>query len=102
MFTFESNEEKQKRVKSIIVSQLVSYSYNMISFNLIKVKVIEVIEYFSIYHDLDETKTEEIKKNFEEFSIIMEDKNKESEIEIPKESDSKSIVTTEPNENNNN
>jgi len=72
LYTFESQEEKSKRLKSIIVSQLNSFSYNMISFNLNKKKAQEIIAYFGKYFDIENSKIDEINSNLEEFSFMTE------------------------------
>ena len=77
LYTFESQEEKSKRLKSIIVSQLNSFSYNMISFNLNKTKAQEIIVYLGTYFDIENSKIEEINNNVEEFSSMTENNSSE-------------------------
>jgi hypothetical protein len=76
IYTFESQDEKSKRFKSIVVTQLISFSYNMLSFNINKEKVKDVIQNFIKYFEIEETKGEEIVKNLEEYSCITENKVK--------------------------
>jgi len=89
IYTFESSSEKFRRIKSIVVTQLISFSYNMLSFNVSKDKVKEVILFFCKYYEIEEENKQEVIKNLEEYSFLNEKKENvlnSAESEMPVES----------------
>jgi hypothetical protein len=88
IYTFESTEDKQQRIKNIVASQLMSYSYNMLSYEFPKNKAEELILTFAKNYEVDDDKVEELLKNLEEYSTINENKVKISLDELREESSS--------------
>ena len=80
IYTFESSVQKNKRIKSIVVTQLISFSYNMLSFNVSKEKVKDLILSFSKYYEIEEVSVQEIIKNLEEYSYLNEKKEEISDL----------------------
>lgn len=78
IYTFESASEKNKRFRSIVVTQFISFSYNMLSFYVNKEKIKDLMIYLGKYYDIEEGQMEEIFKNLEEYSYINESKVKEN------------------------
>lgn len=77
IYTFESPEEKNKRIKNIVSTQLISFSYNLLSFNVSKEKIKELVYSFVKYYDISDDKTEEIIKNIEDYCYLNENITKE-------------------------
>ena len=76
IYTFETSEEKIKRIKGIVITQLTSFTYNMLSFEFPNDKVKDIVINFGKYYGLDNQKIEEILKSLEEYSQINENKIK--------------------------
>lgn len=95
IYTFESPDDKSGRIKNIVVTQLISFTYNMLSFGVSKGHIKDLILNFSKYYDLDDIKVEEIFKNLEDYSLIYDNKNKSQDNiqSIEKEGDF-SVVST--------
>lgn len=75
IYTFESGEEKTKRVKSIVANQLLAFTYNMMSFEVEKAKIKDLMLTFANSYALEDEKIEEILKSLEDYKY----KEKESE-----------------------
>ena len=67
VYSFEPEEEKSRRMKNTIMSQLTSFSYNMLSFELAVRNIKEVILEFSNYYEIDNDKIDELMKNLDEY-----------------------------------
>lgn len=72
IYTFESSSDKQKRIQSIVQSQLISFIYNMLSFEISKNKVKEIIERFADYYTLSEEILKNLYKNIDDYLNIVE------------------------------
>jgi hypothetical protein len=72
IYTFESFSDKQKRIQSIVQSQLISFIYNMLSFEISKNKVKEIIERFADYYTLTEEILKNLYKNIDDYLNIVE------------------------------
>ena len=79
IYTFESAKEKLRRGKTIVVTQLISFSYNMLSYDINKKRVEDVILYFSKYYEIEEENIGNIIKNLEEYSFLNKKKEKDDE-----------------------
>jgi len=64
----ESQSEKQMRLQSIGFGQLLSFSFNMLSFEISKEKVRDVIKNFSKIYKLPEELSSQIIKSVDEYS----------------------------------
>lgn len=81
IYTFESSKDKTKRLKTTVVNQLISFSYNMLSFDMNKERVKDIILYFAKYFDIDEESRNGVIKNLEEFNLMNQNKIKDDENE---------------------
>ncbi len=70
IYSFEAEEEKTRRLKNSIVSQLTSFTFNMLSFELEPRDVREILINFGKYFELTDDKIEELLKNLEEYIQI--------------------------------
>jgi hypothetical protein len=75
LYSFESKEEKEKRMLNTILSQLGSFIYNMISFGMPSSDVQLLIEDFIKYYDIDKDNSEQLLKSLEEFNHISKSKD---------------------------
>jgi hypothetical protein len=64
----ESHAEKQMRIQSIGFGQLISFSFNMLSFAISKEKVKDVIKNFSKIYKIPEEMSTQILKSVDEYS----------------------------------
>jgi len=74
MYTSESNDEKTLRIKNTAFSQLNSFIYNMLSFEIRKDRIRDLVMNFSKYHSINEEGTQQIFKNIEDYQYISENK----------------------------
>ena len=79
IYSNETYEQKDERIKSIAKSQINSSIYDMISFN-VKVNIIyEVIQYFFDYYDLSENVRNDLEKIVKDYNVKRENEEKEEE-----------------------
>jgi len=69
----------------------------MIAFNFDKQKVLEVLDYFKKYYDLDEISCQELEKNFNEYSKMYETNLQNSTETIEQQDLDKSIISKNSN-----
>jgi len=72
MYTSETNEEKCLRIKNTALSQLNSFIYNMLSFEIRKDKIRDLVINFCRYHQIGEDQMASIFKNIEDYQYIAE------------------------------
>jgi hypothetical protein len=68
IYTFENPLEKKKRIGNLVNSELVSLIYNMISFEISKPRVMEIIKKFTDYYQLNEENLISILKNIDSYN----------------------------------
>ena len=88
IYTFENPLEKKKRIGNLVNSELVSLIYNMISFEISKPRVMEIIKKFTDYYQLNEENLISILKNIDSYN--------NNEIISPK-ADNDNSITIEQN-----
>ncbi len=67
VYSFEPEEEKSRRMKNTIISQLTSFTYNMLSFELPVRNIKDIILDFSNYYEIDNERIDELMKNLDEY-----------------------------------
>ena len=67
VYSFEPEEEKSRRMKNTIISQLTSFTYNMLSFELSVRNIKEIILDFSDYYEIEKEKIDELMKNLDDY-----------------------------------
>jgi hypothetical protein len=92
IYTFESSSDKLKRIKATVVTQLISFSYSMLSFKISRERLKEIIVHFSNYYEIEENNIQEILKTVEDYCLIQH-KKENSEIVEKKDKNSIQIET---------
>ena len=82
IYSFENPAEKQKRIQNIVHGQLISFIYNLLSFDISKERVKELVEKFVDYYQLSEDQLKNLFKNIEEYMTIVESTMKADKDEI--------------------
>ncbi len=77
IYSFEPEEEKSRRLTNTIVSQLTSFTFNMLSFDMASRYIKEIIHNFGKYYDIGDDKTNELLENLEEYVKINTNKSNE-------------------------
>jgi hypothetical protein len=93
IYSFETQKEKLKRFKQTVSTQLVSFCYNMLSFEVNKSKVQDVIFTFCNYYELEVESIEKIKLTLEEYSSINSNKVKEELKQVKDEIDTSTTLS---------
>ncbi len=84
IYTFETSIDKIKRIKATVLTQLMSFSYSMISFKFRKERLKDIIIQFSNYYEIEENSLQEILKNVEDYCLL-HDKSAVIEVEDKKQ-----------------
>ncbi len=107
MYSFEAQEEKNRRSNNSIISQLTTFTFNMLSFELDPRSVKDILINFGKYYDIGDDKIEDLMKNLNEYVQLNNRKNSVENIEVNKEEtltnvkDNKQEIVETSNENKN-
>ena len=97
IYTFESSSDKLKRIKATVVTQLISFSYSMLSFKISRERLKEIIVHFSNYYEIEENNILEILKTVEDYCLIQH-KKENSEIVASHELEEKQKIESAESE----
>ena len=82
IYSFENPTEKQRRIQNLVYSQLISFIYNMLSFEISKGRAKEIIEKFADYFQLNEENVNNLRKNIDEYMNNSESTSKSDKDEF--------------------
>lgn len=79
IYSTESFEDKEKRIQVLVQSQINSFLYNMFSFNVNPKIIKECIQEFIEYYNLDNTFSDKIQENIQNYQIKFDEKKNQNQ-----------------------
>jgi hypothetical protein len=80
IYTFDSSSEMKKRHQNLIFGQLVSFSFNILSFDIKKSTVKEILVKFAQQFELSQDLTDSLVSNVDVYNTKIEDDSESLEI----------------------